>query len=188
MVWPNYPEPFLRTFRETRHKVFISYYHQDDQYYRNEFERLFGHLFINKSVEPGDIDTDNSAEYVKRLIQQDFISDASVVVVLVGPNTWKRKHVDWEISAGLNKKVRGYSGLVGLCLPHHPDYTRNEYNRDIVPPRLADNLKSGYAHFYNWTQDATTIKSWVDQAFKNRIDKADKIDNSREQYKYNRSY
>jgi hypothetical protein len=166
--------------------VFISYYHKDDQNYRNWFEKLFENLFISKSVEPGDIDSDNSTEYIKRLVQEGFISDASVVVVLVGPNTWKRKHVDWEISAGLNRKVGGYSGLMGLCLPNHSDYGRDKYNAELVPPRLVDNLKSGYAKFYDWTKEPNIIRDWIEEAFKNRIDKADRIDNSREQYKYNR--
>lgn len=68
--------------KDTQHKVFISYYHKDDQYYRNRFEELFGDLFISKSVEPGDIDTDVSTEYIKRLIQQNYITDTSVLVVL----------------------------------------------------------------------------------------------------------
>lgn len=179
MIW-NYGT------KDTRHKVFISYYHGDDEYYKDQFERLFGHLFINKSIALGDIASDNSTEYVKRLIQEGYITDSSVVVVLVGPNTWKRKHVDWEISAGLNKKVGGYSGLLGLCLPNHPNYSKDKYNADFVPPRLVDNLKSGYAKFFDWTEDATKVQNWIEEAFRNRIDEVDKINNSREQYKYNR--
>src|SRR3990167_3049598 len=56
-----------------KHNVFISYYHKGNQKYRDEFETLFGHLFINKSVEDGDIDSDNSDEYIKHLIQEDYI-------------------------------------------------------------------------------------------------------------------
>lgn len=154
MTW----NPFFESKKDTRHKVFISYYHKDDQYYRNQFEELFGHLFINKSVEPGDIDTDVSTEYIKRLIQKNYITDTSVLIVLVGPKTYCRKHVDWEISAALSKKVGGYSGLLGLCLPTHPDYSKDKYKADIVPPRLVDNLKSGYAKFYDWTEDENKIK------------------------------
>jgi hypothetical protein len=77
-----------------RHKVFVSYHHKEDRYYRNRFEILFGHLFISKSVELGDIDTDVSTEYIKRLIQQNYIEDTSVLVVLVGPKTYCRKHID----------------------------------------------------------------------------------------------
>ena len=170
----------------TRHKVFISYYHKDDWHYRKRFEDLFGHLFINKSVEPGDIDKDNSDEYIKQLIQKDYISGVSVLIVLLGPKTWGRKHVDWEISAALNKKVGGYSGLLGLCLPSHPAYKQKTFKFAYVPPRLVDNINSGYAVIYDWTEIETTMKSWVEQAFKDRVYKTDKIDNSRPQYTNNR--
>jgi hypothetical protein len=106
-----------------KHNVFISYYHKD-QNYKDYFDSLFGNLFINKSIKSGDIDTDISTEYIKRLIIENYITDSSVIVVLVGPKTYGRKHVDWEISAALNKKVGGYSGLLGICLPNHPDMVR----------------------------------------------------------------
>ncbi len=69
---------------DNKHKIFISYYHKDDSYYRERFESLFGHLFYKYFSKPGDIDTDDSDEYIKRLIQEDYISDISVIVVLVG--------------------------------------------------------------------------------------------------------
>ncbi|MHA1428593.1 MAG: TIR domain-containing protein [Candidatus Helarchaeota archaeon] len=168
-----------------KHRVFISYYHHDDEYYRNRFEDLFGHLFINTSVKPGDIDTDLSTEYIKRLIQQGYISGSSVVLVLVGPKTYCRKHVDWEISAGLNKKVGGYSGLLGLCLPNHPNYNNDKYNPNIVPARLVDNLKTEYANFYDWTENESNIKKWIGAAFNQRITDKDRIDNSRLQMQRN---
>lgn len=166
---------------EEKHKVFISFYHKDDQKYRDKFEELFGHLFINKSVEDGDIDEKNSDEYIKRLIQEDYISDASVVLVLCGPNTWKRKHIDWEISAGLNKKCGSYSGLVALHLPTHPDYQEEKYNAKTLPPRLVDNLKTGFATIQDWTTDENKVCKMIQRAFDRRTED-DKIDNSREQY------
>src|SRR2546426_6575015 len=113
----------------SKHKVFISHYHKDDQPYRNAFENSFGALFISRSVEPGEIASDLNTEYIKRLIQDGFISDSSVVIVLVGPKTKCRKHVDWEISAGLNKKVGGYSGLLGVLLPGFPLLPVDQYRR-----------------------------------------------------------
>jgi hypothetical protein len=170
----------------TRHKVFISYYHYNDECYRNEFEKLFGHLFVNKSVQIGDIDTDNSTEYVKRLIQTNYITDTSVLVVLVGVKTYCRKHVDWEISAALNKKVGGYSGLVGLLLPTHPDYSKSHFNPETVPPRLVDNIRSGYANLYPWTTSEEDIRIWINQAFDNRVGKSGLINNHGIQFINNR--
>lgn len=175
--------------QDTRHKVFLSYYHMDDQYDRDCFEELFGHLFINKSVKPGDIDTDVSTEYIKRLIQQEYITDSSVVVVLVGVKTWSRKHVDWEISAALSKKVGGYSGLLGILLPEFPMTADNKYQLGDIPPRLADNVKTGYANVYKWDwvcAQESRIKEAIETAFRKRIEESSKIDNSRLQFVNNR--
>lgn len=164
----------------TKHKVFISYYHKDDEEYKNKFEDLFGDIFINKSVEEGEINSELNDEYIKRLIREKNISDSSVVVVLVGPHTYCRKHVDWEISAGLLKNT----GLVGLALPSHSSYKKDTFNKNDVPQRLVDNIKTKYAFFSDWTTDKEEMKRIIEKAFKNR-EKSEK-DNSREQMKLNR--
>ena len=169
---------YFKLIKENMHKVFISYYHKDDEYYKNRFDELFGHLFIGKSVEPGDIDTDVSTEYIKRLIQEDYLKDASVLIVLVGQKTYCRKHVDWEISAAIGKEVGGHSGLLGLLLPTYPGYGENKYDPDTIPARLNDNLKSEYAKLYKWTENGEEMKRWTEEAFENRINEADSTDNS----------
>lgn len=165
----------------TKHRVFVSSFHNDEAY-RRRWEELFSSILTNVSVEPGEIDGSSSAEYIKRLIQEDYITQASVVVVLVGLKTHCRKHVDWEISAGLNKKVGGYSGLIGIWLPNHPNFgSGKSWTADPTPARLADNLSSGYAKGFDWTEDANKVKGWVEQAFKARVEHADKINNGRPQ-------
>jgi hypothetical protein len=146
-------------------------------------------LFINKSVKDGDIDTDVSTEYIKRLIQQGWISDTSVLVVLIGPKTYCRKHVDWEIAAALSKKVGGYSGLIGILLPEYKLSPGNRYRYDDIPSRLADNCKSGYASMYTWDYICSSdlrVKNAVEEAFRNRTQKSTLIDNRRLQLKINR--
>jgi MTH538 TIR-like domain (DUF1863) len=167
-----------------RHKIFVSYYHYADQYYRDAFEKAFGHLFISKSVQPGDISTNLSTEYIKRLILEDYITDASVLVVLIGSKTLCRKHVDWEISAALNKKVGGYSGLIGILLPDVPLLPNGNYHLNSLPARLADNVQSGYASIYGWndiTSSEENVRAALQSAFEARVSLASKIDNSRAQ-------
>ena len=168
------------------HKVFLSYYHKDDAEYRKRFKSLFGHLFEDKSVEPGDINTDVSDEYIKRLIQEDYITDASVLVVLIGAKTYCRKHVDWEISGALDKRLKGYSGLLGILLPTFQLTEDGKYYYDDIPARLADNIKNGYAEIYSWTENGEEMRRRIEEAFQNRVDKADKIDNSRRQMEDNK--
>jgi len=172
----------------TKHKVFLSYYHQDDQVQKFVFQRDFGHLFVPKSVSIGDIDSDLSTEYIKRLIREGYIMDSSVLMVLVGPKTRCRKHVDWEISAALSKQAGGYCGLLGILLPSFPLMDNGNYRYDQVPPRLADNVAAGYANIYTWawlTQMDSRVTHAIQEAFDRRVSHTHCIDNSRTQMQRN---
>ena len=104
-----------------RHKVFISYHHDNDQEYRNEFERICSSQFdimISKSVQDGDISSYSSADNTHRIIRDEYLRDSTVTIVLIGNDTWQRKHVDWEISSSLRHTMfNPRSGLIGIILP-----------------------------------------------------------------------
>ena len=168
-----------------RHKVFVSYYHYEDQEYKNYIDTWLSDNIINKSVSDGEYDCNNSDEYIKRLIREDKISDSSVIVVLVGPNTYKRKHVDWEIYAGLRNSVNGNSGLIGILLPTVQLTYEGKYYYSSIPQRLADNIKSEYARMYAWDFAIKNFDSIIQEAFDNRISKRNLIDNSRLQMQSN---
>lgn len=168
-----------------RHKTFVSYYHSDDQKYKEEFTNLFNDLIVAKSVNDGDIDSDYSDEYIKKLIQQNHLEDTTVLVVLLGPNTKHRKHIDWEISGALNIKVgERYSAVLGIKLPTHPDFGTGRHNYINLPDRLSDNLKSGYAVIRDWTEDRILMQEYIELAFNERSDTS-KIKNSLPQMKKN---
>lgn len=169
-----------------RHKVFVSYHHKRDEYYKKSFEKLFGRNFISKSVELGYINPYIKTETIRRKIRDEYLRDSSVTVVLVGLETWKRKHVDWEISSSIrNTTFNPRSGLLGIILPTHPNYRTKAYNQYIIPPRLIDNIKCGYAKIYKWTQSSINIQNRIHAAFlrKNRV----LPNNSRQMFKNNRS-
>lgn len=152
-----------------KHKVFVSYYHFDDQYYRDRFEQLFGDLIVSKSVNDGDIDAQNSHDYVKKLIQNEYLHDTTLIIVLVGPKTKCRMHVDWEISGALNYKVGDrHAALLALKLPAHPDYGTGSHTYDLLPGRLADNLRAGYARIDDWTEDRVKMQNLIEEAFARR--------------------
>ncbi len=184
----------------TKHKVFISFHHANDIQYKKKFIEKFGNYFINKSVDKDEYGDALSDEYVKRLIREDKISDCSVVVVLIGAETYKRKHVDWEIYAGLSGKAGGYSGLIGILLPSYYSSSENKdlngsgYNSSTIPPRLNDNLESGYSFVYKWESASCllsngnyAIEDLIEDAFNRKKNESDKIDNSRKQFEQNRN-
>lgn len=163
-----------------RRKTFVSFYHKDDQGYKERFNNLFGDLIVSKSVEDGEIDSENSDEYIKQLIQNDCLCDTTVLVVLIGPKTKCRKHVDWEMSGALNLKVgEKYSGLLGIKLPTHPDYGIGRTGYDRIPARLADNFRSGYAVIRDWTEDRVKMQEYIEHAFANRTTNEENRDNTR---------
>ena len=84
-----------------RHKVFISF-HEEDIKYKERFVRMMGKRMVDRSVEVNDIDDRNlKTETIRQKIRDSFIVDATVTIVLIGPSTWQRKHVDWEIGSSL---------------------------------------------------------------------------------------
>lgn len=168
-----------------RHKVFISFYRHHDQVYKNYIDRYLSSNIINKSVMKGEYCTDNSDKYIKCLIREAKISDSSVVVVLVGPNTKNRKHVDWEIYAGLRPSINGNSGLIGIFLPTVHKTPNGGYYYADVPARLADNIKSRYADSYDWDYAISHFDAIIEKAFNNRESRRNLIDNSRPQMKRN---
>lgn len=156
----------------TRRKVFVSYHHANDQLYRNAFENFFAinhGIFISKSVQIGDIDIGNNTDTIRQKIRDEYLSDSTVTVVLIGKETWQRKHVDWEISSSIREtKNSTRSGLLGITLPTHPNYNQPTYTPGIVPPRLANNEANGYANIYNWSNNPADVAQWIETAFQNR--------------------
>lgn len=170
---------------QRKHKFFVSFYHNDDQRYKDYIDRYLSANIINKSVSNGEYNSDNSDEYIKRLIREEKVSDSSVVVVLVGTNTKNRKHVDWEIYAGLRASVNGSSGLIGIMLPELRRSTNGGYYYDDMPARLADNIKSKYADFYDWETAITHFDEIIEKAYNKRVTAKNKINNSRMQMQKN---
>lgn len=175
-----------------RHKVFVSYHHTNDQNYKNLFETLFAEIYdtmISKSVEEGDIDQNLKTDTIRQKIRDEYLRDSTVTVVLVGSETWKRKHVDWEIGSSIrHTEYNPRSGLLGILLPTYPRPPDNPNNYYIhtVPPRLYKNVECGFAKIYNWSDDPGTVQSWIQEAFK-RKDKNPPPDNSYPSFVNNRS-
>jgi len=127
-----------------RHKVFISYHHANDQYYKElliEWNENNNHdIFIDASVDTGDIDENLSDESIRQKIRDNYLRDSSVTIVLVGLETKNRKHVDWEIySSMFDGQVNKKSGVLVIQLPStgcttftaaHGDIEKNELYAD----------------------------------------------------------
>lgn len=175
-------------YQTPRHRVFISFHHQD-QVYKDWFVQMMGNDIVDESVGDGDIDDDNlPTETIRQRIRDNFIRDATVTVVLIGPCTWQRKHVDWEIGSSLRDANRNpRCGLLGILLPNHPNYSTMQYHPRLIPPRLADNCGGNdpYAGIYDWSGRNLNIRKWIHAAYE-RKNRTPYPNNRRKQFGRNR--
>lgn len=154
------------------HNVFISYHHDNDQYYKDELLRINSRhsIFNDNSVNTGEISDVLSDEAIRVRIRDEYLRDTTVTILLVGTGTWGRKHIDWEIySSMFDGNINKKSGILVINLPStncnhctvshkdekeiiHPEHTnwininRAEYEDRYkhMPDRIIDNLvKSG---------------------------------------------
>ena len=171
-----------------RHKVFISFHEQDIKC-KEDFVRMMGKRIVDRSVDTDNInDAGLKTDTVRQKIRDEYIRDATVTIVLIGPRTWQRKHVDWEIGSSIRKTKRNpRCGLLGILLPNHSNHGRKR-SLHLIPPRLADNCKGedAYSLIYDWPKPWTPAKvaEWIHRAFLRR--EGTPPDNSRRTFARNR--
>ena len=124
-------------------RVFISYHHKSDQYYYDQFCKAFSDAYdiIMDTSRERALETDNT-EYLMHVIRKTYVAGSACTIVLCGPHTPFRKHVDWEIDATLWEE----HPLIGIKLPQLLVIN----DRCAKPDRLQDNLESGYAVWGWW--------------------------------------
>jgi len=117
-----------------KHKVFISYHHANDQDYKTDLldRNKRYDIFIDESVDTGDVDPNLPDETIRTKIRDEYLRDSSVTILLVGTETAKRKHIDWELySSMIDGQVNKKSGLVVIQLPStNPQYVTAAYGED----------------------------------------------------------
>jgi len=151
------------------HKVFISYHHENDQLYKEKLLAMNRQhqIFIDISVDTGDINDDLPDSRIRELIRDNYLRDSTVTILLVGLETKNRKHIDWEIYSSMyDGQINKKSGILVVNLPSvncsnvhathpgekervHPEISswttiqnRSEYESryPYMPARIIDNL------------------------------------------------
>ena len=180
------------------HRVFVSYHHANDQWYKNELVSWAekNKVFIDYSVALGDIPEEWEDWKVRETIRDEYLRESTVTIVLVGTETKYRKHVDWEIYSSMHDGTKNKkSGIIVILLPStkstyytcgfdneksiYPEQKwisiteRAEFERryPYMPARIIDNLlKSGVnISVINW--DKVTVENltlMIENAYKSR--------------------
>ena len=131
-----------------KRRIFISFDHNDTAQV-NGFLGLRnimdGFEFYNHKLDHR-IKSDN-ADYVCRVIQEEYIRPSSVTVVLIGNKTAQSEWVKWEIAESLKQG----KGILGIRL---------QGTSGQIPVGIPSNAVG------DWQPEK--IPSWIEWAFKNR--------------------
>lgn len=146
-----------------KHRVFLSYHHENDQKYKDTLLKLneMHDIFIDGSVDTGEIDDSLSDDRIKEIIRDDYLKDTTVTVVLAGTETAGRKHVDWEIASSLRDGlVNKKSALIIVNLSTVNNLGLAAYGseeKEIFYPEetnwISINTASGYRNRYPHLSD-----------------------------------
>ena len=176
---------------QVRHKVFISYHH-DDKKEVDKFIETFDEerkVFVGRALGIGmseDIIDSSDVDYVIRRIRKLYLKDSTVTIVLIGKCTWARRYVDWEIQSSLRHgRTVTPNGLSGIVLP-------SAGKNPTAPSRLDINIKGesgdeGYARWYWYPKRKDVLANIIEDAYKARTRRVHLIVNPRENFSYNRS-
>ena len=181
-----------------KHKVFISFHHDNDQKYKDELVKMGNAVFIDMSVKLGEIPEEWSDERIRTFIRDEHLRDSTVTILLVGKETKFRKHVDWELySSMFDGKVNKKSGIVVVLLPTakseyytvghanekkliYPEQTqwlriisRQEFEKryPYMPERIIDNLlkQDALISVINWDKlNEQVLKLLIENAYLDR--------------------
>ncbi|MCK5044131.1 TIR domain-containing protein [Candidatus Parcubacteria bacterium] len=129
------------------HNIFISYHHANDQKYKEGLLAMNGEginrIFIDGSVDTGDISDDFSDEEIRKKIRDEYLRDTTITIILVGLETKWRKHVDWETySSMFDGTVNKKSGVLVIILP--------TADNNCFTASHADEKENIYPETHNW--------------------------------------
>ncbi len=156
---------------------FVSYHHDNDQKYIEDLRSVISYMKVADYSLKEDIGELPNEEIYQ--IIRNKMRNCSVTVVLVGSKTGHRKWIDWEIWASLRPyknntnpfKSFKPNGLLAIFLPTETH---------SIPPRLQDNIDSGYAVSMRWKNLERDFESKVNYAYWKRNHIPHQIVNSRE--------
>lgn len=139
---------------EQKHKCFISF-KSDDMVYKKYIQENLNVEMIDKSLNKP-IDSDDE-EYIMRKIREDYLSDSTVTICLIGENSAENSTIDQsyikrELQASLyNGSGNTRNGVLGVVLP---EMTNKVYHGEYKCE------KCGGTH--NWVNinNSTTIREF----------------------------
>lgn len=156
-------------------KVFLSY-HRKDTKYRKRVIKLLKANNVSYYAVPEEISFDG---HTHPQIKDEIIAkmnNCTVLLCLIGKETYQRPHIDWELHKCLKGGVGRRKGLLAVLLETRDD-NKNNIDFASVPPRIADNIN--YAVIKQFASLHNELLDALIEAEKRRNDNKFTVNNTR---------
>ncbi|MCP4394720.1 MAG: TIR domain-containing protein [Alphaproteobacteria bacterium] len=143
---------------DQRKLAFVSYDREHDEMYFDILQELLSNHYTfraNRSIQ--DATKQNNPDYVTEEIFEKHVAWPPVTIVLCGSESFKKKWMDWEICATLERK----HALLGITLPNA---TKTKNGKVIIPERLMDNMRTRYSHCISWANNSNYLHKHINVA------------------------
>ncbi|MDH5752414.1 MAG: hypothetical protein OEZ59_08365 [Deltaproteobacteria bacterium] len=160
-------------------KLLISYDTINDEIWRVKFDDLFSHDFTLLTMSEVVPAVGDGNDYVNKLNSSSQIDFDTMLIVMLGAQTYKLAKVDWDLKFALTPKGERPTPIIPLRLPSHPDFGKKAVNPGRLPQRLVDNLRSGFLKLHDWTESMDQLQKLVRTELKAVRNHAHLADNSR---------
>lgn len=107
------------------HKIFISFKYTEHRHYKYYLEKLNdifdNNIFVNYSLSENEIEEEKyNDEGIRRIIRDNYIQDATVLILLNGQGMRDSKFIDWEIQAAMtDTDLNPKMGILVINLPEN---------------------------------------------------------------------
>ncbi|MBQ6444130.1 MAG: TIR domain-containing protein [Methanosphaera sp.] len=142
--------------------IYISYFHIDE-YFKNLLNDMIGENYKIKSSPQEYYIKNNFNSYMDQLNSTN--NEENIFIVLVGTDTYRSVNVDWELEFGLTH----HDAILGLCLPTNDDYKKDVCTPKTTPTKLLNNLYTGYASYFDWTDSFNDLSEYINIAVNNKL-------------------
>ena len=140
-------------------------------------------MFIPKVIglsEEDDFVDSYDTDYVMDAVREQYLTDSTVTIVLLGRCTWSRRFVDWEVYSTLrNDKLNRRSGLMAIVLPSIANAYQGRQQARVGDNVKGENGDAGYARWWVYPSSGQGLRQWIEIAYEARSAKASLIDNTR---------
>ncbi|MGL5268806.1 MAG: TIR domain-containing protein [Spiroplasma sp.] len=151
--------------------IFISYYYNEAREYIEKIKKFLETEFndINIIYERVNYKLEGlDDKAITKIIRENYLRISNLVIILLSKNAWKRKHIDWELSASLrHTKSNSKKPVIAILTP---DYgTKFLPQTDKTSIRMIRNVENNYIETIFWNNffNVNNVKEIIDKAREN---------------------